>query len=71
MRVKFGNQTARWNHIAFCVNVSWGGGKLLNITTFNNGVYVVDCKSAETAKRLYDSMLEYGFIDVSEFEYSN
>lgn len=64
MRIKFGN------HIDLCKRVTCSGNLLL-ITTVYNDLYTVDCESESTASRLYEEVLFKGYLDVSEFEYSN
>ena len=65
MRVKFGD------HVDLCKRVSYSGGSMLIITTVYNAVYTVECRDKAVAARLYENVLEYGFINVSEFEYTN
>lgn len=65
MRIKFGN------HIDLCKRVSYSGGALLIITTVYNDVYTVNCKSEYNASKLYKEALVNGYLDVSDFEYSN
>ena len=65
IRVRFGN------HIDLCKRVSYIGGTLLIITTIYNRVYTVNCKNESTALKSYEEILANGYLDVSEFEYSN
>lgn len=65
IRVRFGN------HIDLCKRVSYIGGTLLIITTIYNSVYTVNCKNESTALKSYEEILANGYLDVSEFEYSN
>lgn len=65
MRVKFGN------HIDLCKRVSYSGGTILVITTAYNSVYAVDCGNKSIASKMYEQALVDGYLDVSEFEYSN
>lgn len=66
IRIQFGH------HIDLCKRVSYSGvGTLLIITTIYNSVYTVDCKNKSTALKLYEELLINGYLDVSEFEYSN
>lgn len=63
MRVKFGN------HIDLCLRIRISDNLLLITTT--NSVYTVDCGSYVKASAMYCNALLNGYIDVSEFEYSN
>ena len=65
IRIRFGNR------IDLCKRVSYSGGTLLIITNIYNSVYTVNCKSESTASKLYEEILTNGYLDVSEFEYSN
>lgn len=66
MRVKFGN------HIDLCKSIrQLGGSHLLLITTMFNDVYTVDCGGRETATQMINKALVDGYIDVSDFGYSN
>ena len=66
MRVKFGN------HIDLCKRVTHSeGSSLLLISTVHNSLYTVECEDEEIAEGLYWKMLVDGYIDVSNFEYSN
>lgn len=66
IRIRFGH------HIDLCKRVSYSGaGTLLVITTIYNSVYTVDCKNESTASKSYEEILTNGYLDVSEFEYSN
>lgn len=65
MRIKF------CEHIDLCKRVSYSGGALLIITNIYNSVYTVNCKSESTASKLYEEILTNGYLNVSEFEYSN
>lgn len=66
MRVKFGN------HIDLCKRVRRSeGSHILLITTEYNELYTVDCFSYEMATELYNKVFIDGYIDVSDFYYSN
>ena len=66
IRIRFGH------HTDLCKRVSYSGtGTLLVITTIYNSVYTVDCKNESTASKSYEEVLTNGYLDVSEFEYSN
>lgn len=66
IRIRFGH------HTDLCKIVSYSGtGTLLVITTIYNSVYTVDCKNESTASKSYEEILTNGYLDVSEFEYSN
>lgn len=65
MRVRFGN------HIDLCKRVTYSGGTILIITTMYNRVYTVNCENEPTASKSYEEILTNGYLDVSEFEYSN
>lgn len=66
MRVKFGN------HIDLCKRVTHSeGSSLLLITTTYNSLYTVECVNESIATALHDKVLIDGYIDVSNFEYSN
>lgn len=66
IRIRFGN------HIDLCKRVSYSGaGTLLVITTIYNSVYTIDCKNESIALKSYEEILTNGYLDVSEFEYSN
>jgi hypothetical protein len=66
MRVKFGN------HIDLCKRVTHPvGSNLLLITTVYNSIYTVDCISDTMATELHNKVLVDGYIDVSDFYYSN
>lgn len=65
MRVRFGN------HVDLCKRVSWSEGCLLTVTTIYDNEYVVDCKTKEQARRMYEQVLKVGYIDVSHLPYSN
>lgn len=66
MRVKFGN------HIDLCKRVTHSeGSHLLLVTTIYNDLYTIDCFSYEMATELHDKVLVDGYIDVSNFYYSN
>lgn len=41
------------------------------MTTVYNSIYTINCGNKLTALRLYEEVLTDGYIDVSEFEYSN
>lgn len=63
MRVKFGKR------IWFCT-LATKTGNLLLITT-SNGVYTVDCKTENVAAALHAQLLELGWCDFSDYQYSN
>lgn len=65
IRIRFGN------HIDLCKRVSCSGDIFLIITTIYNSVYTVNCKNESTASKSYEEILTNGYLDVSEFEYSN
>lgn len=66
MRVMFGN------HIELCKTIVHSNGcRFLVITTMNNVVYTVHCIHDEIATALYNRALTNGYIDVSNFDYSN
>lgn len=65
MRVRFGN------HIDLCKRISYSGATILIITTIYNSVYAVNCENESTASKLYEESFKNGYLDVSEFEYSN
>ena len=66
MRVKFGRR------INLCKRVTHTpDSSLLLITTMYDGLYTVDCGSVKTAEVLFSQVLINGYIDVSDFEYSN
>lgn len=65
MRVRFGN------HIDLCKRISYSGGTILIITTIYNSVYAVNCENESKASKMYEEILIGGYLDVSEFEYSN
>lgn len=66
MRVKFGN------HIDLCKRITHSdGSKLLLITTINNSLYTVDCKYESVARNWFNKALVDGYIDVSDYDYSN
>lgn len=65
IRIRFGN------HIDLCKRVSYSGGTILIITNICNSMYTVNCKNKSIASKLYKEILTNGYLDVSEFEYSN
>ena len=66
MRVKFGN------HIDLCKRISHSeGSSLLLITTIYDSLYIVDCKDESVARNLHNKALIDGYIDVSDYYYSN
>lgn len=66
IRIRFGH------HIDLCKRVSYSdAGTLLVITTIYNSVYTIDCKNESIALKSYEEILTNGYLDVSEFEYSN
>lgn len=66
MRVKFGN------HIDLCKRITHSdGSKLLLITTINNSLYTVNCEYVSVARNLHNKALIDGYIDVSDYDYSN
>ena len=66
MRVKFGN------HIDLCKRMRHSeGSRFLLITTIYNDLYAVDCTSETMATELHNKVLVDGYIDVSNFHYSN
>jgi hypothetical protein len=66
MRVKFGN------HIDLCKRVTHSeGSNILLITTVYNSLYTVDCTDEAIATELHNKVLVDGYIDVSNFYYSN
>lgn len=65
MRIKFGN------HVDLCKRVSYSEGNFLIVTTMYDQVYTINCGNKVIASRLYEEILVEGYLDVSEFEYSN
>lgn len=66
MRVKFGDR------IKLCkVATHSENSILLIITTSTNEVYTVDMLTPENAENNFNNLLQLGYCDVSEYEYSN
>jgi len=65
MRVKFGNHVDLCNRITHSVN-----SELLLITN-KNCVYTVLIGNVEKAEELLNQALVNGYLDVSNYEYSN
>lgn len=65
MRVKFGN------HVDLCNRVTHSEGSKMLFITNKNSVYVVNIGNVEKAEELLMRALVYGYLDVSEYEYSN
>lgn len=65
MRIRFGN------HIDLCKRVTYSGGTILIITTMYNSVYTINYENEFIASKSYEEVLTNGYLDVSEFEYSN
>lgn len=63
MRIRFGDS------IRFCTKIT-RAGKLLLITN-SNGVYTVNIECDKQALVIYDFILEHGYYDLSDYEYSN
>ena len=65
MRVKFND------HIYLCAKVTHTPNSKLLLFITSNGVYTVDMKTSENAKTYYENILINGYLNVSDFEYSN
>ena len=66
MRVKFGSR------IKLCkVATHSENSSLLILTTNDNEVYTVDMLTPENAEKNFNKLLQFGYLDVSEYEYSN
>ena len=64
MRIKFGS----W--IQSCSFVSNPGGRMMNAST-DNGLYTIIFESEENAEEAYKKILEQGYYDATDCEYSN
>lgn len=65
MRVKFGN------HIDLCDRVTHSEGSKILLITNRNSVYTVNIGNVEKAEELFNQALVDGYLDVSDYEYSN
>ena len=65
MRVKFGN------HIDLCDRVTHSEGSKILLITNRKSVYTVNIRNVEKAEELFNQALVYGYLDVSDYEYSN
>ena len=65
MRVKFGN------HIDLCNRITHSEGSSLLLITNRNGVYTVNIRNVTEAEELFNQALVDGYLDVSDYEYSN
>ena len=65
MRVKFGN------HIDWCRRITHSYGSGLLLITTDHSLYTVDCTDDAIAAELHNKILVDGYIDVSNFYYSN
>lgn len=63
MRIQFDNS------IRLCTKITLSG-KILLVTN-SNGVYTVNIGCDKQASIIYDYILEYGYYDLSDYEYSN
>lgn len=65
MRVKFGN------HVDLCYRVTHSEGSKVLLITNRNSVYTVNIGNVEKAEELFNQALVDGYLDVSDYEYSN
>lgn len=65
MRVKFGN------HVDLCDRVTHSEGSKILLITNRNSVYIVNIENVEKAEDLFNQALVDGYLDVSDYEYSN
>ncbi len=64
MRVQFGSR------IYSCTVATRTGESFLLITT-SNGVYTVDCETEDNANDCHRELLQNGWCDFSDYQYSN
>lgn len=65
MRIKFGN------HIDLCDRVTHLEGSKILLITNRNSVYTVNIGNVGKAEELFNQALVDGYLDVSDYEYSN
>jgi len=65
MRVRFGNR------IRLCTVATHSKDSKLLLLTTSNSVYTVDMLTNENAESHFNNLLQLGYCDVSEYEYSN
>lgn len=65
MRVKFGN------HVDLCDRVTHSEDSSLLLITNRNCVYTVNVVDVSKAEDLFNQALVDGYLDVSDYEYSN
>jgi hypothetical protein len=66
MRVKLGKR------IYLCTVATYSGnGSTILVLTTSNGVYSVAMGNSKNAKNAHIELLENGYYDFSEFDYSN